>query len=330
MSAQDEDPPGARRVSTHTADPAEPTRLVEDPAVRADVSAAWALGLLRGAEPYRAPAGRKQRVQLRLGHTPRRHAPLVLRLAVMALVLCGGAAIVSAALGHWPDWMARAYERVVGKPPAGTRADPRARTAPRSGALRGAALRGAALNEAASREAPSREAPSREAPSSDAPPSEMAAPAAEIQTPAPVAPIARAPEPRVQRDAIASRPRRAAVSAALVGEDTSAVSAAMRALRVERNPVRARGLLARYLSEHPNGNLAEEALAMSIEAAIAHHDADVADLASRYLRLYPQGSFHALARQALADAGAVTYYSVTFCVSARLLIRDVLRERLVR
>jgi len=283
MSAQDEDPPGARRAST---DLAEPARLVEDPAVRADVSAAWALGLLRGAEPYQAPAGRKQRVQLRLGHTPRRHAPLMLRLAVMALVLCGGAAIVSAALGDWPGWMARAYERVVGKPPVG-HAPTRAR-APR----RGAALRGAALNEAASGEAAS----------SEAAPSDMPPPAAgsEIQTPVPAAPIARAPEPRLQRDAIAPRPHRAATSTAPVGEDTSAVSAAMRALRVERNPARARGLLARYLSEHPNGNLAEEALAMSIEAAIAHHDGDVADLASRYLRTYPQGSFQTLARQALA------------------------------
>ena len=271
MSARDEDPPGARRAPT---DPAEPTRLVEDPAVRADVSAAWALGLLRGAEPYRAPAGRKQRVQLRLGHTPRRYAPLVLRLAVMALVLCGGAAIVSAALGDWPGWMARAYERVVGKPPAGH--TPTRARAPR---------RGAALNEA---------------PSGEASPSDMPPPVAgsEIQTQVPDAPIARAPETRLQRDAIAPRSRRAAASTPAVGEDTSAVSAAMRALRVERNPARARGLLARYLSEHPNGNLAEEALAMSIEAAIAHHDADVADLASRYLRTYPQGSFQTLARQA--------------------------------
>ena len=142
MSAQDEDPPGARRASTHTADPAEPARLVEDPAVRADVSAAWALGLLRGAEPYRAPAGRKQRVQLRLGHTPRRHAPLVLRLAVMALVLCGGAAIVSAALGHWPGWMASAYERVIGNAPRRARARPaRERAARARAALREAVLR---------------------------------------------------------------------------------------------------------------------------------------------------------------------------------------------
>ena len=52
-------------------------------------SAAVGAGLLRGAEPYRAPAGRKQRVQLRLGHAPRRRAPLVLRLAVMVFVLFG-------------------------------------------------------------------------------------------------------------------------------------------------------------------------------------------------------------------------------------------------
>ena len=47
-------------------------RLLDNPDAAGNGSAAWAVGLLRGAEPYRAPAGRKQRVQLRLGHTPRR------------------------------------------------------------------------------------------------------------------------------------------------------------------------------------------------------------------------------------------------------------------
>ena len=37
------------------------------------------------------------------------------------------------------------------------------------------------------------------------------------------------------------------------------------------------------------------------EAALAHHDVDVVALANRYLRLYPHGSFAALARQALAS-----------------------------
>jgi outer membrane protein assembly factor BamD (BamD/ComL family) len=86
-------------------------------------------------------------------------------------------------------------------------------------------------------------------------------------------------------------------SSAAPGKDTSVVLEAMRALRLERNPVRARVLLARYLDRHPTGTLAEEALAMSIEAAVAHHDADAAALGARYLRLYPGGPFHELALQ---------------------------------
>jgi len=52
MSARDDNPP---------ADAAEPRRLVEDPGFHAaGAPSSWALGLLRGAEPYRTPAGRKQ------------------------------------------------------------------------------------------------------------------------------------------------------------------------------------------------------------------------------------------------------------------------------
>ncbi len=212
-------------------------------------------------------------MQLRLGHTPRRQAPLLLRLAVMGIVLCGFAAIVSAALGRWPDWAARAYERVVGEPPAGHTAKPAHARAPRR--------------------APPPEQPEQ---------SELDLPAAAVEPPV-LAPAAPAPERRASLDARPTpRPRRTVAALAQpTGEDASAVSAAMRALRVERNPVRARALLARYLGEHPNGSLAEEALAMTIEAALAHRDADATALAARYLRLYPQGSFQVLARQALAD-----------------------------
>jgi outer membrane protein assembly factor BamD (BamD/ComL family) len=71
----------------------------------------------------------------------------------------------------------------------------------------------------------------------------------------------------------------------------------MRALRLDHDPVRARVLLSRYLERHPGGALAEEALAMSIEAAVAHHDPDAAALGARYLKLYPNGPFHTWARQ---------------------------------
>ena len=125
-----------------------------------------------------------------------------------------------------------------------------------------------------------------------------------------VAPVRRASRP-VATSSPARAPRPVAAPAPVAGEDSSAVTAAMRALRVERNPVRARGLLARYLADHPNGNLAEEALALSIEAALAHHDGDVAALADRYLRLYPRGSFQDLARQARAA------YQSRCCATAR-------------
>jgi outer membrane protein assembly factor BamD (BamD/ComL family) len=98
--------------------------------------------------------------------------------------------------------------------------------------------------------------------------------------------------------------RRARTTAA--SEDTAPVLEAMRALRVEQNPARARVLLARYLDRYPRGTLVEEALAMSIEAAIARGDADAAALGARYLKLYPAGPFRALARQAVARASSAS------------------------
>jgi outer membrane protein assembly factor BamD (BamD/ComL family) len=75
---------------------------------------------------------------------------------------------------------------------------------------------------------------------------------------------------------------------------------AMRALRVERNPLRARALLTAYLERHPKGELSEEALVMLIEAAAGNHDSDAQALAARYLRLYPQGPFRGMVERMLA------------------------------
>ena len=246
MSAHDDDPPAPPRREPPSRGACSTTRRL----CGAEPSAAWALGLLRGAEPYRAPAGRKQRVQLRLGHTPRRRAPLLLRLAVMAFVLCGVAAIVSAALGHWPDWMARAYERVVGAPPAG--AAPR-RT-PRAGA-RASPQRGAA--------APRRRRAERRPPS-----------------PAEVARAVAAP----RRRTTPSRRRGARAAAARAARHRPARTrrrCRRRCARCASSATRcARAACSRAISPSTRtATLAEEALAMSIEAAIAHHDADVAALA---------------------------------------------------
>jgi hypothetical protein len=246
----------------------ELSRLVEDPDLVADADAdRWAVDLLRAAAPYRPPAGRKQRVRLSLGQSASRRAPLVLRLAIVAGVLIGCGAFASAAFGHWRGWMARVYERWV--PPAQVAA------------------------------APQPNARAHERRPQQASPAPVGAPADEIASPETTTALAPSPTivPSESREAIPAPPHARRAPSPAAGEDTSVVLEAMRALRLERNPVRARVLLAKYLDRHPTGTLAEEALAMSIEAAVAHHDADAAALGARYLTLYPTGPFHALARQ---------------------------------
>jgi hypothetical protein len=243
-----------------TADDRGPARLVEDADAEGG-DGAWAIDLLRSAGPYRAPAGRKQRVKLSLGHPPPHRAPRFLRPVIVAGMLIGCGAFASAALGHWPAWIARAYDRWV--TPAASVA-----TAPAAEARRHAHARRLA-----------------EAPAPSVPAVELAAAEPPALAPA-VAPAPARELPRVRH-----------APPATAGEDPSAVLEAMRALRLDHDPVRARVLLGRYLERHPGGALAEEALAMSIEAAVAHHDPDAAALGARYLRLYPNGPFHTLAGQ---------------------------------
>lgn len=248
-----------------TIDGREPSRLVEDSDAEGDDGAgAWAVGLLRSATPYRAPAGRKQRVKLSLGQSAPHRAPRFLRPAIVAGMLIGCGAFASAALGHWPAWIARAYDRWV-------------TPAPSMAASPGAEARRHAHGQRMAEALP------------------PAVPAVEIAAAEPpaLAPTVASPPIRELPPARAHH----APPAPAAGEDPSAVLEAMRALRLDHDPVRARVLLARYLERHPGGALAEEALAMSIEAAVAHHDPDAAALGARYLRLYPTGPFHTLARQ---------------------------------
>ncbi|MES1209893.1 MAG: hypothetical protein ABUS79_28490 [Pseudomonadota bacterium] len=242
-----------------------PRRLVEGQG--AD-QRAWAMDLLRAAEPYQAPAGRKQRIRLSLGHVPRR-APAVLRPLVAALVLMSLGAIATAALRPaLPQWVSRAVERVVNAVrPAGSHASTEPRRAPHP--VRLASASGVAVE----------------------PP--VAAPPAPAVALPPPSPARAAVEPAGSHVRRAARPDTRE-------EETALLLEAMRALRRQRDPARARVLLGRYLQQHPNGALAEEALAMSIEAAVAAHDGDAPGLARRYLRSYPAGPFRSVALQALA------------------------------
>lgn len=91
---------------------------------------------------------------------------------------------------------------------------------------------------------------------------------------------------------------------ATAGEDPTLVAKAISALRNEHNPARARQLLSRYLTTNPRGALAEEALALSIEAAVAMQDPQVTRLARAYLASYPSGRHRALADHVIAQSNS--------------------------
>ena len=73
------------------------------------------------------------------------------------------------------------------------------------------------------------------------------------------------------------------------------VSRALHALRHERDFATAGALTAQYLRRFPDGALAEQALAVAIEAAWRRQAPDAPSLARRYLARYPHGQFAALA-----------------------------------
>lgn len=84
------------------------------------------------------------------------------------------------------------------------------------------------------------------------------------------------------------------------GEDPSQVAEAVRALRKQGDAGRAQALLDQYLRANPRGALAEDALALSIEAAVARKDPRAADYARRYLARYPNGRFRGVAERTLS------------------------------
>lgn len=86
--------------------------------------------------------------------------------------------------------------------------------------------------------------------------------------------------------------------------DSELVHRAVKALRRDRNPALAARLLEEDRVRNPSGPLAEEALSLRIEAALALHDARAATLAQQYIARYPSGRYLAIARRALSEGAA--------------------------
>jgi hypothetical protein len=114
-------------------------------------------------------------------------------------------------------------------------------------------------------------------------------PIAELELPA------AAPQPELAPPPPAVHRARAAKS-----EDPALVVSAIQALRQDHDPERAGRLLAAYLRTHPRGALAEEAVALSIEAADGRHSPAATTFAERYLKEYPNGRFRSVAERVLA------------------------------
>jgi hypothetical protein len=87
-------------------------------------------------------------------------------------------------------------------------------------------------------------------------------------------------------------------------DEVALVHSAFAALRREADARKALRLVDRYLRAHPEGKLAEEALALSIEALTALGDPRAATRAARYLLSYPDGQFRDAAQRARARFAA--------------------------
>jgi hypothetical protein len=84
------------------------------------------------------------------------------------------------------------------------------------------------------------------------------------------------------------------------GEDPGPVLEAIHALRSRSDAPRASVLLADYLRAYPRSVLSEDALALSIEAALARHDPrSAAGFGRRYLEQFPNGRYKAFALQSV-------------------------------
>ena len=106
------------------------------------------------------------------------------------------------------------------------------------------------------------------------------------------------PLPKSSREAPSARLGRSVDDHHPESEDPGPVLEAIRALRSRGDAVRASALLSEYLRAHPRSVLSEDALALSIEAALARRDSRSAgDLGRRYLEQFPSGRYEAFASQ---------------------------------
>jgi hypothetical protein len=241
--------------------------------------AAALVAAIPGIEPSDA---RKERVARALSRDQRRRLPAhILRPGfVMAFLLVAGT-VAAATVGR--PFVRRAYERVLGA--TSFHSSPGKMQRPREPRP---SLRPAPMPVV-------EEAPlSNSAPPAAAVSPPARAPASVTKAKKPSARVTATTDPSEAPQAETAPTPAKAPSA----QESALVMSAVHALRRERDAVRAGVLLDDYLRRFPDGALAEEALALAIEAASTRGDRRAIDLAHRYLQRFPHGRFERAARAA--------------------------------
>lgn len=242
-------------------------RLI-DGACSGDAAELQLAALVRSVRPFRANPFRKRKVLLQMSRATSAPNPRYRKPALSAVVLAvlGSAGIAGASYG----WLRGGT--VAPSEVAAPAAAPKLSTVPRRASTTPPEV---VAPEVVAPEVASADVAS--APVSPAKPTENAAPRRSERT--------LGNKPRLKEE----------------GEDPSEVLEAIRALRKQGDAARAQVLLDQYLKTHPAGALSEDALVLSIEAALARHDPRAADYARRYLKSFPKGRFRALAERVLAS-----------------------------
>jgi len=230
-----------------------------------DPIAARAAVLVSSVERLPESRLRMRRVRLALDRVSRAPRPRFARPAVVVLALVFGGVATAGATWGVVRMMSSAPERSLLAPLA-VRGNPPAR--------------------------PTKAAPSAQKPRTTTDDVPVLLLEAERSPPPPVAHVQRPAAPRAVEGNAAQAPALAKQSDAVLVQD------AVKVLRNGGDAAEAAALLERYRARNPDGILAEEALALSIEAAVQRNDPSAKKFARQYLAKYPKGRFASAARRA--------------------------------